>query len=133
VHQSLQQLRRNLLGCLKGSLLVFFDKQSGLLEDLCLLEQSPCGIDPFAIRQWAILGDDMLQESDIVGREPLHSEGQENGWSPPQKIRSRLHLVVLIPLPISQVVEDLEGNPQIPRELPHRFRWDRLSRKSYAG
>lgn len=124
VHQPLQQLRGNLLGRLKGSLLMLFYQQPSLLEDLSLLEQSPCGIDPLAIRQRAILRDDLLQEGDVFGREPLHGESQQNGWTTAQKISCCLHFVVLISLPIPEVVEDLEGNPQIPCELPHRFRGD---------
>lgn len=81
VHQSLQQFRRDLLSRLEGSLLVFFDQQSGLLEDLSLLEEPSGGIDPLAIGQRAILRDDLLQESDIFGREPLHGESQEDGWT----------------------------------------------------
>ncbi len=133
VHQPLKQLRGNLLGRLEGSLSMFFNQQTSLLEDLSLLEQSPCGFDPFAIRQGAILSDHLLQESDIFGRESLHSKSQEDGWTTAQEIGCGLHLVVLIPLPIPQVVEDLEGNPQSPSELPHWFCWDRLSRKADSG
>ena len=123
VEQFAEFRRFDLVGDGLGPGAVLLDQFVGLGEDLRLVEQRPDALDRVrcgrVVRRSMLAGrgDQAEQFRPFAGGKAFERQGQQQRRPGGEHVLPGDQLVVLVAFPVLQVVEDLEGDAQVPAEL----------------